>query len=732
MDKRIVIWGILSVGLLLSCSSGINNAGIDYSGYVNPFIGTSDNGHTFPGACVPFGFIQTSPETGNDSWKYCSGYNFADDSIMGFAQTHLSGTGCPDLGDILFLPFSGELENGCYKSKFDKSSQKAFPGYYAVHLTDFDVDVELTSTSRTAFHRYVYHSDSSSGLLLDLQSGVVWNQDWLKRHVLHAEMGMPDNHTITGCQIVENWIKRRYYYVISFNKPYTVRDTLAKVKNERGPRLILDFDIAKEDTLLVKVALSSVSVNGAMAALEKENPGWSFEEVMEDAYDRWNNLFSRVKIKGSVGQKTNFYTSLYHLFIQPNNMADVDGRYRGANDSVYTSGTGAYYSTFSLWDTYRAAHPLYTILCPEKVDGMIQSMLEHYQVWGYLPIWTLWGKETHCMIGNHAIPVIVDAYLKGFTGFDAEEAYTAIRNTSTVSHQNSDWEIYDKYGYYPFDLVPKESVSRTLESAYDDYCVARMAKAVGKEEDYAYFSKRALYYKHLLDSSTGMMRGKDSKGNWRTPFNTLLLSHAATSGGDYTEGNAWQYTWHVQHDVEGLIELLGGKDKFAEKLDSLFFLESSEKNVGFTQDVTGLIGQYAHGNEPSHHVAYLYNYVGQPNKTQQLIREVFDRFYQPEPDGLCGNDDCGQMSAWYIFSAMGFYPVNPVGGEYILGAPQVEEVSISLPEGKQFTVQAKGLSDKNKYVRSVTLNGKLVKNFRIYHSDIMKGGELIFWMADKL
>ncbi len=726
----ILLLNIVGGLLVLSCTTQ-PKVNADYSVYVNPFIGNADNGHTFPGACVPFGMIQASPETGNDAWKYCSGYNFADDSIIGFAQTHLSGTGCPDLGDILLLPFSGKIENNVYKGKFDKRSEKASPGYYAVHLTDFDVDVELTSTQRTAFHRYVYHSDAPSGLLVDLQSGVVWDREWLKKHVLYADMDLPDNHTITGHQMVENWVKRSYYYVISFDKPYTVKDTLSSVDPEKGKRLLLDFNLAKGDTLQVKIALSTVGVEGAITALEKENPAWNFEGIRTKAHNQWNQLFSRVKVTGSDAQKTNFYTSLYHLFIQPNNIADIDGRYRGANDSIYTSKTGSYYSTLSLWDTYRAAHPLYTILCPEKVDGMIQSMLDHYKIQGYLPIWALWGKESHCMIGNHAIPVIVDAYLKGFRGFEPEEAYAAIRGTSTVSHQHSDWEIYDQYGYYPFDLIPKESVSRTLESGYDDYCVAQMAKALGNDEDYAYFSKRSSYYKNLLDPSTTMMRGKDSKGDWRTPFNTLLLSHAATSGGDYTEGNAWQYTWHVQHDVEGLIELLGGKEKFANKLDSLFFLESSKENTGFTQDVTGLIGQYAHGNEPSHHVAYLYNYVGQPHKTQQLIREIFDRFYLPKPDGLCGNDDCGQMSAWYIFSAMGFYPVNPIGGEYILGAPQIEEVTISLPNHKTFTVQAKGLSDENKYVQSVTLNDKPVENFRIYHSDIMKGGELVFVMTDR-
>lgn len=703
----------------------------DYIRYADPFVGTSDNGHTFPGACVPFGFIQASPETGNDEWKYCSGYNFADDSLIGFAQTHLSGTGCPDLGDVLLLPFSGEVKDGVYRSKFDKKSEKASPGYYAVRLTDAAVDVELTSTQRTSFHRYVYHSTAPAHLLVDLQNGIVWDKERLKTHVLSAEMDMPDNHTITGHQVVENWVKRQYYYVISFDKPYVVREVLSSAGGEKAKRLILDFDLAEGDTLQVKIALSSVCLEGAKAALAKENPGWDFDKIRMEACRQWNYLFDRVKVTGSDEQKKNFYTSLYHLFIQPNDMADTDGRYRGADDKVYTSKTGSYYSTLSLWDTYRATHPLYTILSPERVDGMIQSMLEHYRTMGYLPIWALWGKEAHCMIGNHAIPVIVDAYLKGFRGFDVEEAYAAIRGSSTVSHQHSDWEVYDRYGYYPFDIIPKESVSRTLESTYDDYCVARMAKSLGKEKDYAYFSRRASYYKNLLDPSTTMMRGKDSKGKWRTPFNTFLLSHAATSGGDYTEGNAWQYTWHVQHDVEGLIDLFGGKEKFANKLDSLFFLESSAENTGFTQDVTGLIGQYAHGNEPSHHVAYLYNYAGQPYKTQQLIREIFDRFYLPKPDGLCGNDDCGQMSAWYIFSAMGFYPVNPIGGEYILGAPQVEEVTISLPNDKTFTMQAKGLSHENKYVKSVTWNGKPVENFRIHHSEIMKGGELVFVMTDK-
>lgn len=390
-----------------------------------------------------------------------------------------------------------------------------------------------------------------------------------------------------------------------------------------------------------------------------------------------------------------------------------------------------YYSTLSLWDTYRAAHPLYTILTPEYVNDFVNSMIEHAKVQGYLPIWALWGKENYCMIANHAIPVVVDAYLKGFNGFDAEEAYTAIKNSLTVNHPKSNWDIYMKYGYYPFDVIKEESVSRTVESCYDDYCAAQLARNLGKEEDYTYFLKRSGFYKNLFDSRLGLLRGRDSKGNWRTPFNPFLLSHAGTSGGDFTEGNSWQYTWHVQHDIKGLIELMGGNEKFVQKLDSLFFLETRANNTGFTSDVTGLIGQYAHGNEPSHHVAYLYSYADRKDKTQFLIREIFDRFYLSKPDGLCGNDDCGQMSAWHIFSAMGFYPVDPISGEYVIGAPQLDKVVLTLPKGKTFTMEAKGLSTANKYVHSIELNGVPLTGLTIAHKDIMKGGHLIFVMTDK-
>ncbi|GAB6007855.1 GH92 family glycosyl hydrolase [Dysgonomonas reticulitermitis] len=725
MNKQLCSF-LLSI-ILISCSVEQRP---DYTQYVNPLIGNADNGHTFPGACVPFGLVQVSPESGTGSWRYCSGFNYDDDYIDGFAQTHLNGTGLPDLGDVLLLPFCNELPDNAYKSSYDKDTQKASAGYYAVNLTDANVDVELTATAHTSFHKYVF-KDGNPRILLDLQRGLVNSSERLKTHVLNANISMPDAYTIMGHNEVTEWVQRQYFYVIKFDKPYTVKEEFPIQEGEKGKRLILSFDGGKEEVVQVKIALSSVSMDGALTSLEKENPNWSFEGVRQKAVDQWNELLSRARVDGTDEEKVNFYTSMYHLFIQPNNIADLDGKYRGADDNVYISPTGVYYSTLSLWDTYRAAHPLYTILAPERVDGMIQTMIDHYKVKGALPIWALWGKENYCMIGNHSIPVIVDAYLKGFKGFNAEDAYEAIKGSSMASHLNSDWEVYNKYGYYPFDIIETESISRTLESGFDDYCVAQMAKVLGKTGDYEYFKKRSEFYKNLFNSQTNLMRGKDSKGNWRTPFNPFLLSHASTSGGDYTEGNAWQYTWHVQHDVQGLIDLMGGNGNFVTKLDSLFYLDERIEGGGFVSDVTGLIGQYAHGNEPSHHVAYLYNYAGRKDKTQALIREIFDRFYLPKPDGLCGNDDCGQMSAWYLFSAMGFYPVNPAGGEYALGAPQVSKVVLTLPGNKTFTMEAKGLSKENKYVKSVALNGKTVEGLSIHHKDIMDGGTLVFTMTDQ-
>ena len=685
----------------------------DVCSYVDPFIGTADNGHTFPGACVPFGLVQPSPDSGNDEWKYCSGYNIADDTLIGFSQTHLNGTGCQDLGDILLFPFSGTSDT--FRTGYDKASQVATPGYYSVQLEN-GVQARLTATARVAQYLFQYGDAASRRLMLNFQNGIVFTPGNLLQHVLDADISYDDCCTITGHLSVKNWVGREVYFVVKFSEPYVIRTNLPLQPEEKADKVVLDFATGTAP-LGVKVALSSRSVEGALAALEAENPGWDFEKTRAAAHEKWHSLLSRVEVEGSEEEKTNVYTSLYHLYIQPNEISDVNER--------------PFFSTFSLWDTYRAAHPFYTILNPEMVGPFVQSLVDQFHTQGFLPIWPLWGGETHAMIGNHAVPVVVEACLKGFGGFDPEEAYEAVKTSLTVSHRKSDWEIYDRYGYYPFDLVEVESVSRTMETCYDDYCASLLAGHLGHKEDSVFFARRALNYQNLLDPSSGLVRGKDSKGAWRTPFDKFRLSHAATAGGDYTEGNAWQYTWHVQQAPQTLVDLLGGADAFEAKLDSLFFLDVvSQANTGFVDDVTGLIGQYAHGNEPSHHVIYMYQYAGRPWRTEALVREVFDRFYRPLPDGLCGNDDCGQMSAWYLFSAMGFYPVDPAGGEYVLGAPQIPSITLKLPGGKTFTSRALGLSPIHKYVKSVTLNGMPLEGFKLTYNDIMQGGVLEFEMTD--
>ncbi|WEK34417.1 MAG: GH92 family glycosyl hydrolase [Candidatus Pseudobacter hemicellulosilyticus] len=702
------------------------------SQYVNPFIGTAATGHTFPGATVPFGLVQPGPETGNFDWDYCSGYHYKDSLIWGFAQTHLNGTGVPDLGDILLQPFTGDINGTDYHSHFNKATEKASPGYYSVELADYNVKAEMTAAAHTAFHQYTYASASPARLLVDLQYGIVSNKRSFLRHVLQADVDIdPNRRWIAGHSEVTAWVRRHYYYVIEFSRPFTQKTQLpANDPAEKGPRYVLDFDLKPGQQLQVKIGLSTVSIENARQNLQQEIPHWEFNTVRNMAGSEWDQYLQRMTIKGSDDLLTNFYTALYHLLMQPNNMADVNGQYRGADDKVLTAADGRYYSTLSLWDTYRAAHPLYTLLTPERVDGFVQTMLAHYDATGLLPRWTLWGKENNCMIGNHAIPVIADAYAKGFRGFDTGKAFAAMDRSSTVNHATSDWDLYLKYGYLPFDLIKEESVSRTLECSYDDYAVSVFAKAIGQHSAAEKYQQRSMYYKNLLDPETRMMRGRDSKGNWRTPFNLFSLSHAGSVGGDYTEGNAWQYTWSVQHDIPGLVKGIGGPTAFTRKLDSLFRL-SVATETHLVKDVSGLIGQYAHGNEPSHHVAYLFALNGQPGRTQELLRQITDSFYLNKPDGLSGNDDCGQMSAWYVFTAMGFYPVDPVGGEYILGAPQLPFLQLELPGGKRFTMEARGLSDGKKYVQSVSWNGKPVTGGSLTHATILKGGRLVFIMTDK-
>ena len=731
MKKTVLLCSLALAGVFASCGNKAQTdaAPMDYTQYVNPFIGAADNGHTFPGATTPFGMIQTSPVTGAVGWRYCSEYMNSDSIIWGFTQTHLSGTGCMDLGDVLVMPATGERTRSWdgYRSHFSKDQESATPGYYSVLLEDPNVKAELTASTRAAFHRYTYNNADQAAVLIDLQHGPAWNENQYHSHVSACEVNWEDDQTLVGHVDNSVWVQQDYFFVVKFNRPVTEKINLEMAETEKGQRIVAGFDMEPGDELLMKIALSTTGIEGAKKNLEIEIPGWDFEATRQAAKDSWNSYLSRINVTGTKEQLINYYTCFYHALIQPNQISDVDGMYRNAKNEVVKTGGDAFYSTFSLWDTYRAAHPFYTIMVPERVDGFINSLIENGEAQGFIPIWALWGKDNYCMVANHGVAVVAEAYRKGFRGFDAERALNIMKRTQTESHKlKSDWETYMKYGYFPTDLIRAESVSSTLESVYDDYAVWDMATRMGKAEDIEYYGKRKDFYKNLFDTQTQFMRPRKSDGTWKSPFDPSNVGHSESVGGDYTEGNAWQYTWHVQHDVPGLIELFGGEEKFLTKLDSVFTVELKTSQA----DVTGLIGQYAHGNEPSHHVAYLYTMAGKPERTQELIRQIFDTQYRPEPDGLCGNDDCGQMSAWYMFSAMGFYPVDPVSGNYVFGAPQMPKIVLNLADGKTFTVIAEGISEENKYVESITLNGQPYTKSYITHEDIVNGGTLVFKMKN--
>ena len=731
MKKNILLCSLALAGAFASCGnqSQTDATQMDYTQYVNPFIGAADNGHTFPGATTPFGMIQTSPVTGAVGWRYCSEYVNNDSIIWGFTQTHLNGTGCMDLGDVLVMPVTGERTRAWdgYRSHFSKDQESATPGYYSVLLEEPNVKAELTASTRVAFHRYTYNNADQAAVLIDLQHGPAWNEGQYHSQVRACETNWEDDQTLVGHVNNSVWVHQDYFFVVKFNRPVTEKINLEMGETEKGQRIVSGFDMEPGDELLMKIALSTTSIEGAKKNLEAEIPGWNFESTRQAAKESWNNYLSRINVTGTKDQLINYYTCFYHALIQPNQISDVDGMYRNAKNEVVKTGGDAFYSTFSLWDTYRAAHPFYTIMVPERVDGFVNSLVENGEAQGFIPIWALWGKDNYCMVANHGVAVVAEAYRKGFRGFDAERALNIMKRTQTESHKlKSDWETYMKYGYFPTDLIRAESVSSTLESVYDDYAVWDMATRMGKTEDVEYYGKRKDFYKNLFDTQTQFMRPRNADGSWKTPFDPSNVGHSESVGGDYTEGNAWQYTWHVQHDIPGLIALFGGKEPFLNKLDSVFTVELKTSQA----DVTGLIGQYAHGNEPSHHVAYLYTMAGKPERTQELIRQIFDTQYRPEPDGLCGNDDCGQMSAWYMFSAMGFYPVDPVSGNYVFGAPQLPKIVLNLADGKTFTVIAEGLSEENKYVESITLNGKPYTENYITHEDILKGGTLVFKMKN--
>lgn len=706
--------------------TGITNA--QNARFVNVFIGTDGTGHTFPGPSMPFGMVQPGPDNKAYGWNHTSGYQYKDTFLLGFSQTRFSGTGINEMGDILLLPINPKKEK--LKNLYHKPSEIGKLGYYALTKKD-EVKVELTCSERVAFHRYTFPEDNGQ-VLVDLQHGLrfVFDENNQKELVIQSAVKIENNTTISGYSATENWVNRKYFFTISFDQPF-VRTTLPeKNEKEKAPKYLLDFTGLKNKTLQVKIALSSVSVEGAKLNVKSEIPHWNFQKVYQANLRLWDRYLNRVRIEAPNKQKEIFYTSLYHLFLQPSNITDADGKYRGADDKIAIAPNKEYYSTLSIWDVYRGAFPLLQILAPEKINGIIRTMLLHHKAKGFLPIWTAWGQDNYCMIGNHAIPMIVSAYENGFNGFDGHEALTAMVETATISHINSDWTLYNQYGYYPFDKLDNEAVSRTLESGYDDWCVAEMAKKSGNKEIEKTFTKRAHFYKNLYDKETSFFRGKDSKGNWRTPFNPLVATSPLNNPGDYTEANAWQYFWTpAQYDINGVTELLGGKSNFTQKLNAFFTTEAVNPNKFLGQEA--MIGQYAHGNEPSHHIIYLYAYSNEPKIGQQYIHRVVHEFHNNTPDGMIGNDDCGQMSAWYILSTLGFYPVNPAAGTFIFGSPQVKKATVDVSKNKTFTIEAKNFTEKAIYNDIRFLNGKQVIHPFITYQEIMRGGILTFDMLEQ-
>lgn len=704
--------------------------------YVDPFIGTDGHGHTFPGATVPFGMVQLSPDNPSKGWDWTSGYHYSDDQLLGFSHTHLSGTGVGDLLDILVLPFRGNyIERRKNKlervvTTYSHDNETASPGYYSVDLPEEKVRAELTVTERTGVHRYHFNGTESAKLLFDL--GYAQNYD----KSVATFMRIVDNHTLVGYRMSTGWSEfQPVYFVAKFNQPFKHQfyvegrpfdestSLKGKVVNTEKSEVVLDFGDLTATPLVAKVGLSYVSIKGAQKNLEAEVAGFDFDAVKQSAQMRWLSQLEKFKVTDPDQKtKTTFYTALYHSFLAPQIFHDVDGSYFGADGASHNSQDFERYTLFSLWDTFRALHPLLTISDGDRVNHMVKSMLAFYEETGLLPTWDLMSNETDVMIGYHAVPVIVDAYLKGLTDADPEKLYAAVKASAMQDQFGVD--LYREYGYIPSELEV-EAVSKTLEYAFDDWAVAALANALGKTEDHAYFSKRARSYQTLFDKSTGFMRGKNKEGEWVQNFSPTHVDHRKT---DYTEANAWQYTWFVPHNVKDLISQFGGEENFVAKLDH-FFTTSSHMEGDVSPDISGLIGQYAHGNEPCHHIPYLYAFTSQRWKGEQKIRQIRNTMYRPEPDGLAGNDDVGQMSAWYVFSALGFYPVNPASGNYVFGTPLFEQMNIQLPEGKQFSIRQNG--KKGGFVKEIRLNGKPVSVNHLTHKQLTAGGELLFVLTDK-
>jgi len=692
----------------------------NYIPYVDPMIGTGGHGHTYPGAVLPHGMVQLSPDTRLDGWDGCSGYHYSDNYIYGFTHTHLSGTGCSDYGDILLMPMNGtpSPDNNIYGSKFSHANEKASPGFYSVKLDDENILAELTATARVGFHKYIFSAAANATVILDLKH---------RDQVLESSIKIVNDHSIAGLRRSKAWADNQYvYFVIEFSVPFTKygiweNDVLSKeTTNAAGKNLKAFFQFSNK-SVMAKVAISGVSIEGAQKNLDTELPAWDFDKVKADAEKQWNKELGKIDVScKNPSQLKTFYTALYHTMVVPNVNMDVDGQYRGRDNQIHTAEGFTNYSVFSLWDTYRGAHPLYTIIDQKKTIDYIKSFLTQYKEGGRLPVWELSGCETDCMIGYHSVPVIVDAYMKGLNQFDTKLALEAMKKSSTWDHLGLP-ALMD-HGILEMD-DEHESVSKTLEYAYDDWCIAQFAKRLGAQQDYINYIRRAQSYKNLFNQQTGFMQPRKN-GSWLSPFDPREVNN------NFTEANSWQYSFYMPQDVNGYLSLIGGRKNMEAKLDGLF-TENSQTTGREQSDISGLVGQYAHGNEPSHHIAYLYNFTGAAYKTQAMVHRIMNEMYHDAPDGLAGNEDCGQMSAWYVLSALGFYPVTPGTTDFIIGTPLFPSATIHLENGKSFTVTAKDISADNFYVQSASLNNAAHNRSYLSYFDIMKGSRFNFMMGPK-
>lgn len=736
MNKKSLLFVPVLSLCLASCGSSQKGQEMeDLTQFVDPRIGTGGHGHVFYGANVPYGFIQLGPTSIPQSWDWVSGYHVSDSTVIGFPHTHLSGTGIGDLHDINVMPVVGEVtysrgdassyETGLW-SYSDRSKEVVTPGYYRTHLSRYNVDVELTATKRVGFHKYTFLGNESPAIVFDMVNGGCWDK------TTEAVIRVVNDSTVSGYRYSKGWADdQRVFFRAEFsrkfdNVEFIVNDSVKEGDMAKGAQLFarVNFAAGNQEPVYMKVALSPTSEEGAQLNMQTELSGWDFEKTIADAKAAWNKKLNKVKVYTTdEASKKIFYTSLYHTLFAPSEFCDVNGDYYGADKQMHKGEGFVNYTTFSLWDTYRAAQPLMTILHPEKMSDVINTMLHIHQQQGKLPVWHLMGCETNCMVGNPGVPVVADAILKDIKGFDTELAFKALKESSMLPERGMEHRI--EYGFIPADKMT-EAIAYDMEYAIADWAVAQAAQKLGKQEDYEYFLKRSKSYKNYFDASTGFMRGKMLDGSWRTPFSPYASSHRDD---DYCEGNAWQYTWLVPHDVEGLVECFGSKEAFVNKLDSLF-LANGDMGEASSPDISGLIGQYAHGNEPSHHTVYLYTLVGQPWKTADRIKEILHTMYTDQPDGLSGNEDVGQMSAWYILSSFGFYQVEPAGGKFVFGYPNFDKVEITVPAGK-FVIERENKGQQNNYIQGIVLNETEYKKPWIEYADIMKGGELKFLMGDE-